>query len=124
MHPAAGSATTAPVWARDHFQIVAVRVEKVDPAAAVIMIDLARMATPWVGPVLETLFADAAEDGIEIYLGNQESVVLWLDRSIGGREIERHSVVEFYHFERAEPDWCRPPSISARKRADFARSAE
>jgi hypothetical protein len=49
-----------------------------------------------------------AEDGIEIDLGNQESGVLWLDRSIGGREIERHSVVEFYHFVGAEPDWRRP----------------
>jgi len=50
------------------------------------MIDLARAATPRVGPVLETLLTDAAEDGIEISLGNQESVVLWLDRFIGGRE--------------------------------------
>src|SRR2546423_2054 len=83
---AAGSVTTAPVRARDHFQIVAVRVGKVDPASAVVMIDLARAAPPRVGPVLETLCADAAEDGIEIDLGNQESVVLWLDRSIGGRE--------------------------------------
>jgi hypothetical protein len=104
-----GSATTAPVWARDHFQIVAIGVGKVDPASAIVMIDLARAATPRVGPILETLFADAAEDGIEIDLGNQESVVLWLDRSIGGREIERHPVVEFYHFEGAEPDWRRPP---------------
>jgi hypothetical protein len=73
------------------------------------MIDLARAATPRVGPVLETLRADAPEDGIEISLGNQESVVLWLDRSIGGREIERHSVVEFDHFEGTEPDWRRQP---------------
>ena len=41
---------------------------------------------PRVGPVPETLLTDAAEDGIEISLGNQENVVLWLDRSISGRE--------------------------------------
>jgi hypothetical protein len=55
-------------------------------------------------PVLQTSFADAAEDGIDIDLRNQDSVVLWLNWSIGGGEIERYSVVEFYHFERAEPD--------------------
>jgi hypothetical protein len=68
------------------------------------MIDLARAATPGVCPVLETLLTDASEDGIEISLGNQESVVLWLDRSIGGREIEGHSVVEFDHLKGTEPD--------------------
>jgi hypothetical protein len=63
------AATTATVWTRYHFQIVAVGVGKVDPASAVVMIDLARAATCRVGPVLETLFADAAKDGIEIDLG-------------------------------------------------------
>src|SRR5580692_13148908 len=101
------STAAAPVWARDHFQIVAVGVGKIYPASAVVMIDLARAATPRVGPVLETLLADAAEDSIEISLGNQESVVLWLDRSIGGREIERHCVVEFDHLEGTETDWRR-----------------
>src|SRR5258708_917052 len=108
MHPCRSTAA-APVWARDHFQIVAVRVGKIDPASAVIMIDLARAATPRVGPVLETLLTDAAEDGIEISRGNQESIMLWLDRSIGGREIQRHSVVEFDHLEGTEPDWRRQP---------------
>ena len=86
MHPCRSTAT-APVWARDHFQIVAVGVGKIDPASAVVMIDLAGAATPRVGPVPETLLTDAAEDCIEISLGNQESVVLWLDRSIGGRGV-------------------------------------
>jgi hypothetical protein len=101
------STATASVWARDHFQIVAIGVWKIDPASAVVMIDLAGAAMPRVGPVLETLLPDAAEDGIEISLGNQESVVLWLDRSLGDREIERHSVVEFDHLEGTEPDWRR-----------------
>src|ERR1700677_1473924 len=103
MHPCPSTAT-APVWARDHFQIVAVGVGEIDPASPVVMIDLARAATPRVGPVLETLLTDTAEDGIEISLGNQESVVLRPDRSIGGREIERHSIVEFDHLEETEPD--------------------
>src|ERR1700723_1478945 len=101
------STAAAPVWARDHFQIVAVGVGKIYPASAVVMIDLARAGTPGVRPVLETLPSDAAEDGIEIRLGNQEGVVLWLDRSIGRCEIERHSVVEFDHLEGTEPDWRR-----------------
>jgi hypothetical protein len=73
---------TASVWARDHFQRVAVGVGEIDPASPVVIIDLARAATPRVGPVLETLLTDAAEDPIEISLGNQESVVLWLDRAV------------------------------------------
>jgi hypothetical protein len=64
------------------------------------MINLARAATPRVGPVLEPARTDSFEDGIEIRLGNEESVVLWLDRPIGSREIERHSV---------EADWRRQP---------------
>ena len=40
------------------------------------MINLTRAATPWIGPVLQTSFADAAEDGIDIDLRNQDSVVL------------------------------------------------
>src|ERR1700679_3834253 len=78
MHPYRSTAT-APVWARDHFQIVAVGVGKIDPASAVVTIDLAGSATPRIGPILETLRTDAVEDGIEFSLGNQESVVLWLD---------------------------------------------
>jgi hypothetical protein len=113
--PAADSTAAAPVWARDHFQIVAVGVGKIDPASAVVMIDLTRTATSRVGPVLETPLTDATEDGIEISLGNQESVVLWLDRFIGGREIERHSVVEFDHLEGTEPDWRRQPEYLGQK---------
>src|SRR6202051_3307865 len=114
MHPCRSTAT-APVWARDHFQIVAVGVGKIDPASAVVMIDLARAATPRVGPVLETLLTNAAEDGIEISLGNQESVVLWLNGLIGSCEIERHSVVEFDHLEGTESDWRRQPQYLGQK---------
>jgi hypothetical protein len=64
MHPSR-STVTAPVWARDHFQITAVGIGKIDPASAVVMIDLAGTTTPRVGPVLETLLMDAAQDSIE-----------------------------------------------------------
>jgi hypothetical protein len=73
------------------------------------MIDLARATSPRICPVLDTLLPDAAEDGVEIGLGNQESVVLRLDGSIGMREIERYSVVELDHFKGAELDWRRSP---------------
>jgi hypothetical protein len=79
------------------------------------MIDRARAATPRVGPVLETLLTDAAEDGIEINLENQESVVLWLDRFVGGREIERHTVIELDYLEGTEPDWRRQPKFLRQK---------
>src|SRR5580693_8150686 len=98
------SAALCSVWTRNHFQIVAVRVGKVDPASTVIMIDLARATTPRISPVLDSLLPDTGDDGIEIRLGNQESIVLRLDGSVGVREIERHAVVEFDHFKRAEPN--------------------
>jgi hypothetical protein len=86
---------------------MAVRIGKINSAPAVVVIDLARAATTRVGPVLKTLVTDTPEDDIEIRLGYQESVVLWLDRILASREIERHSIVEFDHLERTKPDWRR-----------------
>src|SRR5580698_8504005 len=114
-HRPCRSTASATIRTRDHFQIVAVRVGEIDPASAVVMVDLARAGTPRVRPELQTLLTDAAEDGIEIGLGNQESVVLRLDRSIGRREIERHSVVEFDHLERTEPHWRRQTEYLGQK---------
>jgi hypothetical protein len=68
------------------------------------MIDLAWPTTARVGPVLDTPLTDARKNAIEISLGNQESVVLWLDRLIGVREFERYSIEEFDHLEGTEPD--------------------
>ena len=60
------------------------------------MIVLARATAPRLGPVPDTLPPNAAEDSLEIGVGNQESVVLRLDRSIGCRESERHSIAELH----------------------------
>jgi hypothetical protein len=45
--------------------------------------------------------------------------VLGLDRSIGGREIERHSVVELDHFKGAEPDWRGLPQYFGQETGGF-----
>ena len=45
---------------------------EVHAATAVVVVDLAPMCTPWVGPMLQTPFEDAPVDGVEVFLGNQE----------------------------------------------------
>ena len=53
-HEAAGSASAACVRARDHFQAMAVGVGEIDPAAAIVVIDLAGAAAHRIGPMVET----------------------------------------------------------------------
>ena len=64
-------------------------VGKVDPAPAIVMIDLAGAAMQRIGPMLETPVADAAEDSVKIRFANQEGVVLWSDRAVGIGEVEQ-----------------------------------
>jgi hypothetical protein len=87
-HEAAGSASAASVRARDHFQAMAVGVGEIDPAAAIVVIDLAGSAAHRIGPMVETSLADAAENSVEIRLADQEGLVLWSDRAVGVGEIE------------------------------------
>ena len=51
-HEAAGSASAASVRARDHFQAMAVGVGEIDPAAAIVVIDLAGAAAHRIGPMV------------------------------------------------------------------------
>src|SRR5262249_35096722 len=67
------------VRAGDDLQEVPVRTLPVHPAAAVAGIDLIRPGPPGVGPVPQPTLPDAAEDGIELRLADQERVVLRLD---------------------------------------------
>jgi hypothetical protein len=83
----AGSAGGAPVGSGDDFQVVAIGVGKVDTAPAITVVDLAGTVAHGVGPVLEAAFADAAEDGVEIGLTDQEGVVLRPDRTFGIGEV-------------------------------------
>jgi hypothetical protein len=109
MSGAPGSGGIAAVGARDHFQVVTIGVGKVDPAPAIVMIDLTGAAALRIGPIVETPVADAAEDSVKIRLANQEGVVLWSDRAVGIGEVERDAIVEFHHVEMAEADRRRSP---------------
>src|ERR1700753_2989338 len=53
------------VGARNDLEGGAVRVGKVDAAATVVVIDLARASVPWVGPVLETSLSNTTQDSVE-----------------------------------------------------------
>jgi hypothetical protein len=99
---APGSDGTAALVARDHFQVVTIGVGKVNPAPAIVMINLAGTATLRISPMLEPSGADAAEDSVKIRLTNQEGVMLWPDRVVGIGEVERDAIVEFHHVEMAE----------------------
>ncbi len=70
----------APIGPRYHFHVVAVGIGEVD-APAIVVVDFAGAASHRIGPVCKTLRADAADDGIEIGVVDQEGVVLRLDRS-------------------------------------------
>src|SRR5688500_13105291 len=79
------------------------RVLEVNAPAAEVMIDLARLLLPRIGPVLEAPLLDASEDGVELGLAHEEGVMLHLDvHAIAAQEIERNLVADFHDVERAE----------------------
>ena len=62
---------------------MAVGVAEVDPAAPVVVIDLAAPALARVGPVVQLSRSDPAEDRVEVVLADQERVVLGRDLGVG-----------------------------------------
>jgi hypothetical protein len=56
----------------------------------------------WIGPITQPTYADALENGIELGLAHEKSVVLDRNRFRGILEVERHAVVECHRPERAE----------------------
>ena len=99
--------------------MVAVGVGKVDPAPAIVVIDLAGAMSRRVGPMIQRPLADAGEDSVEVRLADQKGIVLWSDRALGVGEVERDPVVEFHHIEMAETDRRRSAEYLSRNRADF-----
>src|SRR5262245_32457122 len=76
---------------------------EVHAATAVVVVDFLRVFLSWIGPVLQPLGPNAAEDLIEVAFADQEGIVL-----PGGlarrrfHEVERDAVGEFDHLERPE----------------------
>src|SRR5207248_404912 len=87
----------------DDLEEVPARLLEVHAAPAVMAIDLAFVALAGIGPVVEPALLDAAEDGVEFLLRDEERVVLLLDLVVGVAEVERHVVCELDREEvRAE----------------------
>ena len=102
------SAGAASVGARDHFQLVAVGVGKVDSASAIGVIDLAGTTAHWISPMVDAPFVDSVEDSVEICLADKEGIMLRSDWALGVGEVKRNAVVRLHHVEMAER-----PSISS-----------
>ena len=73
MRRSGGAAAVGPC---EHLEQVPVGILEVDAAAAVVMVDLARPPSSRIGPVREPALSDAAEDGVELVLADEERVVL------------------------------------------------
>src|SRR6516225_4391857 len=103
-----GSAAAA-VGPGDHFEIVAVRIAKIDAASAIVVVDLAGPAAPWISPVVEAAILDATEDGVEVSLADQEGVVLRPNRALGVGKVQRDAIIQFDDVEVAEAGRHRAP---------------
>jgi hypothetical protein len=101
------SAGATAVGAGDDLQVVAVGVAPVDPAAAVVMVDLAGLVVARVGPVRQSARADAAEDGVEFGFADEERVVLPVHLAAHAHEVEGDPVVDLDPEERPERNGSR-----------------
>ena len=61
-----------------------IRVGEIDSAAAVIAIDLSRPGGSGIGPVVEPALANAPQQGVEVVLGDQKSIMLRCNRGFKG----------------------------------------
>ena len=93
----------------DHFEVMTVRIPKIDAASAIVVVDLSGPAAPRISPVVEAAILDPVEDGVEVSFADQEGVVLGPDRALGVSKVERDAVVQLDDIDVAEADRRRPP---------------
>jgi len=74
-----------------------------------VMVDLARLLVPRVGPVRQLACTDATEDLVELVFADEEGVVLNDELAIRPDEVEGDSVVERDGVKGPEPDRRRSP---------------
>jgi hypothetical protein len=72
---------------------VTVRIVEVDAATAIIVVDHARLGSAWIGPEVELVGLDPAEDLVEFRFRYQKCQVLLGDGTIDLEEIERDLIV-------------------------------
>src|SRR5207248_8033701 len=78
---------------RDDLEEVLARLLEVHAAAAVVVVDLALLLLHRIGPVVDALLPDAAEDLVELLLADEEGIVLRLGIVVGVAEVERHAEI-------------------------------
>lgn len=102
-----------------------VRVLEVHAAAAIPVVDHARLAPTRVRPILQAFAADPVKGSVEVLLTNKEGVVLRRDRTCRFREVQRDVVIGLNYEKVREPCWrlqaqdlcqevCRPLLVAAR----------
>ena len=98
---------------------MAIGVIEIDAAAAVVSVDLAGALLERIGPVRQATCANAPEDAVEIFLVDQESVVLGnYIRVAYVDEIQRGAVLELNHQKGTKGTRRWRPRISVRKAAE------
>ena len=102
---------------------MAAGVAPVDAAAAVVVVDLVLASEVRLGVVLDPALDDAAVDLVEVVLGDQERVVLRVDRLAVGDlgEVERRAVLDRNARNGPKRRGAGSPMISLKNVADSAR---
>lgn len=86
---------------------MSILIMKVDSESVVIVFNFNEVSPSRIRTALDALFSGTITDGLPLGLGHLESIALRLNRPIDSGEIERHSVVEFDHFEKTAPNRSR-----------------
>ena len=81
---------------------MAVGVLEIDAAATVVAADLARAFPVWIGPVLKASITHSAEDLVELFLADQEGVVLGGYIAVVVVEVDGNVVFEWDDEHRSE----------------------
>src|SRR5215203_5226083 len=84
---------SAAVRASDDLEEVTARILPVHAPAAVVGVELTGPAPAWIGPVRQVPPLDAPEDLVKLGLGDQERVVLGVDRAVIVGEVEGDLIV-------------------------------
>jgi len=86
---------------------MAVRIAEVDPTASVGRVDPTCLLPAGIGPVVDPGLGDPAEDLVELLFGDEERIVLRLDRVVRFVEVERHAVGGRGDQKRSKSHGCR-----------------
>lgn len=81
---------------------MAVGVLEIDAAAAVVAADFARAFPVWIGPVLKGSISHSAEDLVELFLADQEGVMLGGNLAVVIVKIDGDVIVERDDEHRSE----------------------